>query len=89
MKLRKRALGLSLGFVLGITVLFGTWWLLAWDSTGTTISKLGKFFVGYSFSWEGGIIGLLWGIVYGFVIGVLIGWFYYFFSKMIYKEKLS
>ena len=89
MELRKRALGLSLGLVWGLAIMFGTWWLLLWNAQGEIISKLGSFYLGYSYSWSGAIIGFLWGFVDGFIAGVLIAWFYGVFSKMIYKNKTT
>ncbi len=81
MKLSKRALGLSLGLVWGLTVLLATWWLLIRGSQGTTISKLGGFYPGYSFTWLGGIVGLFWGFIDGFICGVVIAWLYNLFYK--------
>jgi hypothetical protein len=89
MELRKRALGLALGLVWGLAIMFGTWWLLLWDSPGDIVSKLSSFYIGYSYSWGGAIIGFFWGFVDGFIAGVLIAWFYGVFSKMIYKTKPS
>jgi hypothetical protein len=89
MELRKRALGLALGLVWGLAIMFGTWWLLLWDSPGDIVSKLSSFYIGYSYSWGGAIIGFIWGFVDGFIAGVLIAWFYGVFSKMIYKTKPS
>jgi hypothetical protein len=87
MKLSKRALGLSLGLVWGLTILFATWWLLYWGSSGTTISKLSGFYLGYTFSWAGGLIGLLWGFVDGFFGGVIIAGLYNLFNKKFNKSK--
>ena len=81
MNLSKRALGLSLGLIWGLTVLITTWWLLIAGSSGSTISNVGRFYFGYSFSWIGGIIGLLWGFVDGFVCGFIIAWLYNIFNK--------
>lgn len=76
MLLNKRSLGLSLGVVLGLFVLLGTWWLVIIGSAGATISKLHKFFAGYSLSWMGGLLGAFWAFVYGFIAGYLIAWLY-------------
>jgi hypothetical protein len=89
MELRKRALGISLGLVWGLTILLGTWWLLIRGAPGEITSKLGMFYIGYSFSWGGALIGFLWGFVDGFIGGVLIAWFYEIFYKILYKQKPS
>ena len=81
MELNKRNFGLALGLVWGFGVMLGTWWLMWMGSPGDTISKLGGFYWGYSFSFGGSIIGFLWGFVDGFVLGFLIAWFYNMFGK--------
>ena len=81
MKLSQKALGLSFGLVWGFTVLLATWWLLITGSSGLTISTLSHFYFGYTFSWLGGIIGLIWGFVDGFIGGVIIAWLYNLFNK--------
>ena len=51
------------------------------------MSKLGNFYIGYSYSWGGAVIGLIWGFFYGFIAGVLIAWLYDLFCKIFYKSK--
>ena len=87
MELHKRALGLSLGLVWGLTILLVTWWFLILGTPGEYVTKLHTVYIGYSVSWGGSVIGFIWGFVYGFIAGVLIAWFYDFFSKMLYKTN--
>lgn len=87
MELRKRALGMALGLVWGLAIMLGTWWLLILGARGEIISKLTAFYPGYSYSWGGAVIGLLWGFVYGLIAGVLIAWFYDLFCKIFYNSK--
>lgn len=87
MTLRKRAFGLAIGIVMGLTIMLLTWILLLRNSPGEIMSKLNSVFIGYSYSWGGGIIGFIWGVVIGFILGILIAWFYDIFYKMLYKEK--
>jgi hypothetical protein len=89
MELRKRALGVSLGLVCGLAILFVTWWFIIFGIRGEMLSNLGNVYIGYSVSWGGSFIGFIWGFVEGFIAGVLIAWFYGIFSKMIYKTKPS
>lgn len=86
MSLRKTALGISFGLLWGLTILFGTWWLLVRGAPGEVIAKLSSFYIGYSYSFLGSIIGFLWGFVDGFIGGVLIAGFYNFFCGRIYKQ---
>ena len=87
MELRKRALGLTLGFLWGLTILFCTWWVILFGKEGVILRNLGDIYFGYTVSWGGGFIGFIWGFVDGFIGGVLIAWLYGVFSKILYKEK--
>ena len=87
MGFRRRALGLSLGLVWGLTILLCTWWFILFKKQGEIFGKLNEIYLGYSISWGGSFIGFLWGFVDGFIAGVLIAWLYGVFSKMLYKEK--
>lgn len=86
MELKKRNLGFALGLTWGLGVMLGTWWLMFMGSPGDTISKLGGFYIGYTYSFVGGIIGLVWGFVDGFICGVLIAWFYNLGFKLFGKK---
>ena len=88
MELRKRNLGFALGLVWGLAVMLGTWWLLLMGSPGNSIAKLEVFYLGYTYSFVGGIIGFIWGFVDGFITGVLIAWFYNLGDK-VFKRKTA
>lgn len=69
--LDKRAFGVAIGTVTGLGIFAVTaidllrgkpWWAL-W--------LLAQYFVGYSLTWKGALIGLLW----GFAVGFCAGWF--------------
>ena len=87
MEIRKRAFGLALGSFWGLVLLLGTWFLLLRGSPGEVFSKASSFYIGYSYSFGGAIIGFIYGFVTGFIAGVFIAWLYEIFSKMLYKEK--
>ena len=89
MELGKRALGIAFGSVWGLTVLLGTWFILALGAQGDMISRLSTFYVGYSTSFVGGIIGLLYGFVTGFIGGFLIAWVYNMAYKSFSKPKTT
>ena len=89
MELRKRALGLSLGLVWGLAILLTTWWFIIFERKAEILGKLNTIYLGYSVSWGGSFIGLIWGFVDGFIAGVLIAWLYGVFGKMIYKNKTT
>ncbi len=86
MNLRKRALGLSLGAVWGLVVFLATIWA-TFQGRGATLKVLNSYYMGFSVSYPGAFIGLIWGFVNGFVVGVLIAWFYDLFCGMLYKSE--
>ena len=88
MDIRKRALGIAFGTVWGLAMLLGTWWILIIGAKGDIFSKAGVFYLGYTLSWFGGLIGFIWGFIYGFIAGFLIGWIYNLVNKSI-KAKTA
>ncbi len=67
----KRAFGVAVGTVtaLGIFAVTAVDVLRGYPWRG--LGLLSQYFVGYSLSWEGALIGLLW----GFAVGFCAGWF--------------
>ena len=86
MNLRKRALGLSLGVVWGLAVFVVTI-LATMRGQGGTLSGLNGYYRGFSVSYVGALVGLVWGFANGFVAGVLIAWFYDLFCDRLYKSE--
>ena len=87
MELRKRALGIAIGLVLGLAVLLGTWWVIIFGASGSIFARLDIFFRGYSVSWGGSFVGLIWGFVFGFITGFVIALFYNMVNKSVSKPK--
>lgn len=75
MKLEAKWFGLACGVVLGVAGFVGTL-LSLWFGQGQTISLLSAFYVGYSWSFIGALLALVWGLIYGFVGGWLIATIY-------------
>lgn len=71
--LHKLALGVACGVVLGGGIFFVTAALLfhGGHAAFAQVGLLGQYFFGYSPSWPGAFIGLLWGFGIGFVFGWL------------------
>lgn len=86
MKLRKRAFGMSLGTVWGLSIFLMTIWATA-RGHGVTLSKLSAYYLGYSITYVGALVGLVWAFVHGFITGVLIAWLYDLFCKVFYKSE--
>jgi hypothetical protein len=86
MKLRVRALGLAVGIAWGLGIFVATLWAAAQDR-GKTLDLLKAFYLGYSISFGGAIVGLIWGLVDGFICGALIAWLYNMLHKALYKSE--
>lgn len=84
MTLRKRALGMSLGIIWGLSVFLATIWAIV-RGHGQTLTLLEGYYLGYSVTYLGALIGLIWGFIHGFIAGVLIAWLYDLFCKVFYK----
>jgi hypothetical protein len=84
MKLSIKALSLTSGILWGLTILIATYWVVIGNSGGETLGKLHKFYFGYSVTWLGGIIGLIWGFVDGLICGAIFAWLY---NKLLGKQE--
>ena len=67
--LHKRAFGMALGTVLGVFVFLVTVVAITFPEGRQSLSLLSNYFGGYTVSWQGAFIGLVWGWFVGFVIG--------------------
>lgn len=76
MKLNVKAFALTSGIIFGVGFMLATWWLLARNAPGEVISKYATFFIGYTYSFIGGFIGLIWAFIYGLVLGGAFSWIY-------------
>jgi predicted metal-binding membrane protein len=68
--LHRAAMGLAFGIVLGTLVFLVT--LVSMDRdlhSARHVGLLSQFFVGYSVSIRGALIGLVWGFVTGYILG--------------------
>lgn len=80
--LHKAGLGAACAFVCGLLVFFVTAFLIVTHSGGPLGPHLGllsQFFLGYSVTWEGALVGLLWGSALGFVVG----WMFAFVRNLV------
>jgi len=70
------ALGVAIGFVIGLWLLSATLILVIKGGAviGPNLSLLSQFLVGYSVTWSGSIVGFLYGACAGFIFGFLFAW---------------
>ena len=76
MRLDGVILGLTLGLVCGFGIFFATNILLLKGGVGTHLALLGHFFIGYTVTFGGSLIGLLYGLLFGFIVGYVIASLY-------------
>ena len=81
MKINVKALALSMGIVWGLVVFLLTLWFLFMGYSGNLLAKLGSIYLGYSVSWIGAFVGLVYGFIDGLVGGALLGYLYNKFAK--------
>lgn len=67
----KRAFGVAVGTVMGLGIFAVTAVDLLRGYPWRGLRLLSQYFVGYTVTWEGALIGLLW----GFAVGFCAGWF--------------
>ena len=76
MRLKVRALALAGGIAWGLVIFLLTYWFLIFGYEGETLARLSNVYLGYSVTWYGAFVGLIWGFVDGFIGGALLAWLY-------------
>lgn len=83
--LNAKVLGLILGIIFGLVIFIATNWLVLKGPQpdlsgqyvlGPHLQLLSQFFIGYSVSFRGSVIGFIYGFAVGTICGSLIGWIY-------------
>jgi len=78
MKLNVKAFALTCAIFWSVSVFIITWWLIAFYGAVGSRTILGLFYLGYSVSPLGSIIGLIWGFVDGLISGAIFALLYNF-----------
>jgi len=71
-KLQSAAFGIALGVLTGLVIFAATVILLikGGSPVGPHLGLWGQYFIGYSVTWLGSLVGLC----YGFAVGFIVGW---------------
>jgi hypothetical protein len=77
-RLRAGVMALVFAFFGGVGLFVATVWLLVRGgrNVGEHLKLLGNYFPGYSVSWPGSVIGLVYGALTGAVVGASLAWIY-------------
>lgn len=78
LRLNGNILGFVLGSVVALAIFGATNWLVlkGGDVVGPHLSLLSQFFIGYSVSFVGSLIGASYGFFLGYLSGLFTGWVY-------------
>ena len=91
-KLDKVALGLAAGIIMGLGLFLATIILLikGGNPVGPNLALLGQYFIGYTVTWKGSLVGLAYGGVSGFILGWSTAFLRNFFVAMyVHTVKLK
>jgi hypothetical protein len=74
LRLNSTVAGIVTGLVVGWTVFAATVWLVVKGGpvVGPHLALLGHFFIGYTVSWGGAVVGFLYGCGVGFAVGAFV-----------------
>ena len=77
-RIHANILALIFAIICGLGLFVMTVWLLikGGEHVGPHLELLGQYFIGYSVTWAGSVIGLFYGAVFGGICGWLIGMIY-------------
>lgn len=76
MRLSVRAFALASGITWGACMLF-LGWMAAWFGWSTAlVLALGSLYIGFSATFVGALIGLVWGFFDGAIGGAILAWLY-------------
>ena len=89
MKLNIGAFALAFGIWWGVGVFITTWWLIIAGVESTGPMVLEHFYMGYSVSALGSLVGLIWGFVCGTICGGILAWLYNVLAERIGAEALA
>jgi len=79
-KIQPLALGVAVGALWAFYVFFaGIFAMFGWGVV--MVTTLGSFYIGYSASILGAIIGTIWAFMDGFVAGAIIAWIYNWMAR--------
>lgn len=78
LRLNGNILGFVMGSVAALVIFTATNWLVlkGGEVVGPHLALLGQFFIGYSVSFTGSLIGAIYGFFLGYLSGLFIGWVY-------------
>ncbi|MBW3660463.1 MAG: hypothetical protein KY397_02370 [Gemmatimonadetes bacterium] len=77
-RMRAGVMAIVFGMVGGLGLFIATAWLLVrgGEDVGRNLGLLSNYFPGYSVTWPGSMVGLLYGAMVGAIVGGSVAWIY-------------
>ena len=78
LRLNGNILGIVLGILFSLVIFVATNWLVIKGGpvVGPHLSLLSQYFIGYSVTFVGSLIGVVYAFVLGYLSGLIIAWIY-------------
>lgn len=80
MKLNPKAFGMAIGLTKGTVILLATLYT-TWMQGGYLLGHLSRFYLGYTVTYMGALVGFVYGLADGFVLAFIVASLYNFFAK--------
>jgi len=87
MKLNVMAFSLACGLFWAASILLLTWWSIVFDGASSAVTFLGKYYLGYTITPIGSLIGLIWAFFDGIISGAIFAWLYNFLTSKFTAKK--
>ena len=71
-----KQLGLALGILAGLCMLILTWLSILWGYGTEILNLMASIYPGYTLTWGGSFVGLIYGFIDGLIGGYIIAWLY-------------
>ena len=76
MKINIKAMALTFGLFAGLSLFTITWWIILLEGSSDHPTFIGKFYLGYSLTPVGSIIGFTWAFIDWMIGGAIFAWIY-------------
>lgn len=80
-KLHVTALGLAAGITWGAAIFLIALFTMKWGWGGDFLNLIASVYIGVEASFQGAVVGLIWGFVDAFIGAAIFAWLYNHFAK--------
>jgi hypothetical protein len=76
MRFNVKAFALTCGIFWAVSLFLITWWMILFHGVSDARTFISWFYIGYSISPLGSVIGLVWAFFDGLIAGAIFAWLY-------------